>query len=172
VSVGVNVGVSRVTVGVAVVTRIGVNPRIELVEHVRLMRSDSLVILHLLRLWVNSRVCHIGSVARMGTQGVRCRAGRAIVFPRAIWARPRAVQRSVGVGGSVRVRLATAEVGVTGRGAKGSSSRGAISGSVAARADSVCELAVASTHSTVAAVVRVDSGIGFVGNVRGVRCSA
>jgi hypothetical protein len=164
----VSVGVSRVAVGVAVVARVRVDPRIELVEHVRIMRAHCLVVLHLLRLGVDSRVCDIGGVAGMRAQGVRCRASRAVILPCAVWARSGAVQGSVGVRGGAGVRLTAAEVGVA-RGSAQGSSRGAVAGSVAARAHGIGELTVAAAHSAVAAVVRVDSGIGAVGHVRGVR---
>ena len=108
----VSVGVSRVAVGVAVVARVRVDPRIDLVEHVRLMWADCLVILHLLRLRLNSRVYHIGGVARMRSQGVRCRAGGAILLPGAVRTRRRAVQGRVGVRGGVGVWLTAAEVAV------------------------------------------------------------
>jgi hypothetical protein len=130
--------------------------------------AHCLVVLHLLRLGVDSRVCDIGGVARMWTQSVRCRAGRAVILPCAVRTRSGAVQGSLGVRGGARVRLAAAEVGVAGRGAQGSS-RGTVAGSVAARAHSIGELAVAAAHSAKAAVVRVDSRICAVGHVRGVR---
>jgi hypothetical protein len=166
--VRVSVGVSRVAVRVAVVARVRVDPRIELVEHVRLMWAHCLVVLHLLRLGVDSRVCDIGGVAGMRAQGVRCRASRAVILPCAVWARSGAVQGSVGVRGGAGVRLTAAEVGVARRSAQGSS-RGAVAGSVAARAHGIGELTVAAAHSTEVAPVRVDSGIGAVGHVRGVR---
>jgi hypothetical protein len=153
---GVGVGVSRVAVGVAVVAWVRVHSRIELIEHVRHVWAHCLVVLHLLGLRLNSRVYNIGGVARVGTQGMRCRAGRAVVMSRAVRARRRAVQGSVGGGGGARVRLTAAEVGVAGRSAQGCS-RGAIAGSVAA------------AHSANVAVVRINSRIGFVGQVRGVR---
>lgn len=165
---GVSGGVSGIAVSVAVVARVRVHSGVELVEHVRVVRTNCLVVLHLLGLRLDTGINHISGVARMGTQSVRCWAGRAMVLSSAVWARARAVQGSVGVCGGAGVRLTAAEVGVARRGTKGSS-RGAVAGSVAARADSVCELAVATAYSANSAVIRVNPRVCLVGHVRGMR---
>lgn len=165
---GVSGGVSGIAVSVAVVARVRVHSGIELVEHVRVVRTNCLVVLHLLGLRLDTGINHISGVARMGTQSVRCWAGRAMVLSSAVWARARAVQGSVGVCGGAGVRLTAAEVGVARRGTKGSS-RGAVAGSMAARADSVCELTVATAYSANSAVIRVNPRVCLVGHVRGMR---
>jgi len=169
---GVSGRVRRIAVGVAMVARVRINSGIELVEHVGVMWAYSFVVLHLLRLRLNSWVYDIRGVAGVGTQSVGCRAGRAVILPDTIRTRRRAVQRSVSVRGGVRVRLAAAEVGVTSSArssAQRSGRRASVAGAVAARADSVCKLAVAAANSTEMAPVRVDSRIGLVGHARGMR---